>query len=95
MCFSGFKLLKAETRLPIWPGLEKRREAPEFDEREALQVHENFQFKKSNLLPHPKPPPSALQPPLPCAMLAVRLLLVENPHKPTHSLHWLYRMHYF
>lgn len=95
MCFSGFKLLKAETRLPIWPGLEKGREAQEFDEREALQVHENFQFKKSNLLPHPKPPPSALQPPLQRAMRAVRLLLVENPHKPTHSHHWLYRVHYF
>lgn len=37
--FSGFKLLKAEIPLPIWPGLQKGRAAQKYDEK---AVRENF-----------------------------------------------------
>lgn len=61
--FSGFILLKAETPLPIWPGLEKGREAQKYD---GKTVHENFQLKKNathSLIPNLLPPIIIAPPP--------------------------------
>lgn len=80
--FSGFKLLKAETPLPIWPG--ERERSTKIWWKDCTW---KFLLKKIQLIPSLQPPPPIITTPPPPGKVH---LLPDDHSQTTHLHHWLW-----